>query len=98
MADVTRHALKSRIVILLFRHLEQIPRILQLAGDCFQVDDDAFQHFLFAPQFLGTLVVIPDRGVFRQPVKLGQSRFPGIEVKDTSAVLLPDYPDRRAGG
>jgi hypothetical protein len=97
MTDVARHALKSGVVILLFRHLEQLPRILQLAGDCFQIDDDAFQHLFFAPQFLGTLVVIPDRRVFRQPVKLGQAGFPGIEVKDTSAVLLPGYPDRRAG-
>jgi hypothetical protein len=98
MAYVARHALKSGVVILLFRHFEQFPCILQLAGDCFQVDDDAFQHLFFAPQFLGTLVVIPDRWVFRQPVKLGQARFLGIEVKDTSAVLLPGYSDRRVGG
>jgi hypothetical protein len=37
----------------------------------------------FTPEFLGTLRVVPDGGIFKFPTDLGQSLAPGIEVKDT---------------
>ena len=68
---------------------------MQLPLDCFQGDDDAFQHFFLPPQFLRALVVVPDGRVFRQPGEFVQPCLLGIEVKDTSAILLLGYRDRR---
>jgi hypothetical protein len=37
----------------------------------------------FTPEFLSTLRIVPDGGVFKFPADLGQPLAPGIEVKDT---------------
>jgi hypothetical protein len=46
----------------------------------------AFQHFAFAPQFLGALGILPDGGVFGEFADFGQAFLLDIEVKDTSVI------------
>ena len=50
--------------------------------------DDRFEGFLFAPDFLRALTVVPDRGIFGKLVDFGEARLLHLEVKDTSAIRL----------
>jgi hypothetical protein len=63
--------------------------------------DDRFQAFLFTPQFLGMLGIIPDFGAFEFCIYKLQAFGLGIVVKDTSeapSVVRRSLPGGRLAG
>jgi hypothetical protein len=58
------HDPERRVVILGARHREQFCRITQVLIEFCHRNDQRFERFALAPQFLGALAVAPDRRVF----------------------------------
>ena len=88
----------QRIVVAFFlAHVEQFAAVVEAALHGFQHQNDVFQRFLLAPQFLGAFGVIPYFGIFHLLVEEGQAFAFVIVVKDTSAARRRAAPDRRAG-
>jgi hypothetical protein len=71
-------------------------RVGQIAVQITQREDDAFEGFAFATDFLSARRVIPQRGVFAQLDEFFETAGFGIVVKDTSAAP-PCAPGDPAG-
>jgi hypothetical protein len=61
-----------------------------------QAADDGVERLLLAPQFLGALLVVPDRGILELAGYFLEALVLGIEVKDTSAAPRTALRGRRA--
>ena len=59
--------------------------IAQAGIECRQRDDDAFEGFALAPEFLRAFGVIPQRRILVQLDQLFEALCLGVVVKDTSA-------------
>lgn len=79
-----RDGLEAGFVAFFLAHVVELGVVGELAAELVQRDDYVVQGLLFPAQFLGTLGVVPDRGVFERGVDRPQSFSFGIVVKDTS--------------
>jgi len=59
-SGIGRDRAQRVVVVLGLRHLEQLGSVLEAAVDVAQVENDAFEEFLLAPEFLRVLGVVPD--------------------------------------
>jgi hypothetical protein len=64
-------------------HLVELEVVREVAPQVVDGLDHGLQRFLLAAQFLGTLGVVPDRGVLERRVDLVQAQGLAVVVKDT---------------
>jgi hypothetical protein len=85
--EVALDGLRRRLVVLFDGQGQQLAGILQAIGDAIERADDLFQAGALAPQLLGLVRRVPDRGVFQLPAYLGQALALEVVFKETSSAL-----------
>jgi hypothetical protein len=85
--QVALDGLRRRFVVLFDGQGEQLAGVLQAVGDLVEGADDLLQAGALAPQLLGLVGRIPDRGVFELPAYLGEALALEVVLKGTSSAL-----------
>ena len=85
--EIALDGLRRRLVALLDGHVQQLAGVLQPVADAIERAHDLLQAGALAPQLLGLVGCVPDRGVFQLPAYLGEPLALEVVLKGTSAAL-----------
>ena len=77
--------LENGLVVFFDGQAQQLAGVLQAVAHAVECVHDLFQAGTLAPQLLGLVGRVPDRGVFQLPAYLGEPLALGVVLKGTSS-------------